>query len=553
MPTAACPGADLWREILHTAAAESWQEHLDACLECQETVGRLGAEDSTGREIASRLAALSRPWDREEALRRAIANLKDDVPPADTGPFGPAFDAPPDPELPSCLGPYELGEVIGRGAGGVVRKAFDPSLQRTVAVKLLAPRLAARPEARERFLREARAAARIAHDNAVTVHAVEEIGGQPFLVMQYVPGGSLQDRLDRGGPLPPRELLRLGAQVADALAAAHAQGLIHRDVKPANILLEEGGARARLSDFGLAQAAGADGAGTVAGTPAYMAPEQARGEPLDPRADLFGLGCVLYTMAAGRAPYRAGSTPDVLRQVCEEEPPPLRKLNPAVPERLEAIVRKLMAKDPADRYATAAEAAEALRREAARLEQPPQRWRRVLGGIAALLLVALGLGEATGTTQFLQAAITALRLPTPDGTLVVEIDDPGVKVTIDGQEVVLTGAGVHEVRLRPGEYRLRMNKDGRPEKTDVVTIQKEGRVVVRVSLEPGQVAGEPRPDGPHGKLRVEVTDPTATVSVGNRWNFTRADAPREYHLTPGEHTVWIDRPGRRVETRVVRI
>src|SRR5690606_36558260 len=101
------------------------------------------------------------------------------------------------------------------------------------------------------------------------------------------------------------------------------------------------------------------------------------------------------TMAAGRAPYRAGSTPDVLRQVCEEEPPPLRKLNPAVPERLEAIVRKLMAKDPADRYATAAEAAEALRREAARLEQPPQRWRRVLGGIAALLLVALGLGEAT--------------------------------------------------------------------------------------------------------------------------------------------------------------
>ena len=177
--------------------------------------------------------------------------------------------------------------------------------------------------------------------------------------MEYVPGRSLQDRLDRRGPLSLQEVLRIGMQTAAGLAAAHAQGLVHRDIKPANILLENGVERVRLTDFGLARAAADAGlthSGMVAGTPHYMAPEQARGETVDHRADLFSLGSTLYAMCAGHPPFRAESPLAVLRRVCDDQPRPLRELNPEVPAWLEAIIaRALMAKDPARRFQTAIE------------------------------------------------------------------------------------------------------------------------------------------------------------------------------------------------------
>ena len=229
------------------------------------------------------------------------------------------------------IGHYEVLEVLGRGGFGIVFRAFDEVLQRVVAVKVLAPAMAATSPARKRFIREARSAAPIQHENVVRVHAVEE-QPLPHIVMEFVPGESLQQRLDRAGPLDPVEVLRIGRQVAEGLAAAHATGVVHRDIKPANILVEPGTHRARITDFGLARAAddaSLTRSGTVAGTPMYMAPEQARGESLDHRADLFSLGSVLYVMCTGRPPFRASGTMAVLKRVCEEDPRPIRTTSAA--------------------------------------------------------------------------------------------------------------------------------------------------------------------------------------------------------------------------------
>ena len=245
------------------------------------------------------------------------------------------------------MGTYEVKGVLGRGGMGVVLKAFDPALHRNVAIKVLSASLATSGAARRRFLREARAAAAVAHEHVVAVHAVVESAGLPFLVMEYVPGRSLQDRLDKDGPLALSEILRIGMQTAAGLAAAHAQGLVHRDVKPANILLENGVERVRLTDFGLARAAadaGVTQSGVVAGTPHYMAPEQARAEAIDHRADLFSLGSTLYAMCTGHPPFRADSAVAVLRRVSDDQPRPVREINPDVPDWLEAIIARLHAK-----------------------------------------------------------------------------------------------------------------------------------------------------------------------------------------------------------------
>ncbi len=203
--------------------------------------------------------------------------------------------------------------------------------------------------------------------------------------MEYVPGRSLQERLDKEGPLALAEVLRIGMQTAAGLAAAHVQGLVHRDVKPANILLENGVERVRLTDFGLARAA-ADASmtqsGVVAGTPHYMAPEQSRGELTDHRADLFSLGSTLYAVCAGHPPFRAETPLAVLRRVSDDEPRPLREIAPDVPVWLEAIIARLMAKDPARRFQTAAEVAELLGRCLAHVQQPlllalPTEWEHL--------------------------------------------------------------------------------------------------------------------------------------------------------------------------------
>jgi serine/threonine protein kinase len=256
-----------------------------------------------------------------------------------------------------------------------VFKAFDEALQRVVAIKVLSPQFASNATARKRFTREAQAAAAVAHEHVVTIHAVEDSGPVPYIVMQFVAGISLQDRLDRTGALELKEILRIGLQTACGLAAAHAQGLVHRDIKPANILLENGIERVKITDFGLARAvddAGLTQSGVVAGTPMYMAPEQAAGDPVDHRADLFSLGSVLYALCTGRPPFRASGTLAVLRRVSEEEPRPIQEINPEIPDWLGDIIAKLHAKRPEDRFQSAYEVAELLEQHLAHFQQPGQ-------------------------------------------------------------------------------------------------------------------------------------------------------------------------------------
>lgn len=278
---------------------------------------------------------------------------------------------------PGCLGTidqYEVTGVIGEGGMGLVLKALDTKLHRTVALKFLAPQLAANGNARKRFLREAVAAAAVVHPHVVTIHGVDQ-GPLPFLVMEYVSGVSLREKLDKSGALDIKEILRIGCQIAAGLAAAHHQGLIHRDIKPGNILLENGVQRVKITDFGLARAAddlSVTRTGEVSGTPQYMSPEQARGDQIDQRSDLFSMGSVMYAMCTGRAPFRADTTMGVLKRVCEDEPRPIRELNQEIPDWLEAIVGKLLEKNPQDRFQSAAEVSEVLSHALAHVQQPTQ-------------------------------------------------------------------------------------------------------------------------------------------------------------------------------------
>jgi hypothetical protein len=381
-----CPEVESWPALLAGALSPDDQErcerHLESCPDCRVSLERLGTLGGEFLHLA-RQAGDPTVAPADPTLAQAVEQLLQ-VKPTDQAPPAEAPDLyflqPADrPGFLGTLGAYEVQTVIGRGGMGVVLKAFDPALRRPVAIKVLSPALAGSATARRRFTREAQAAAAVCHDHVVAVHGVGEADGLPYLVMQYIDGESLQQRLDRAGPLEVAEVVRIGLEAAQGLAAAHAQGLIHRDVKPANLLLEgEPGAsgtggRVRVTDFGLARTAddvGLTQAGVVAGTPEYMAPEQARGEQVDHRADLFSLGSVLYAMCTGRPPFRGATPLALLQQVNEQEPTPPRSLNPDVPAWLEAFLARLMAKDRADRFQSAAEVAALLEGYLAHLRQP---------------------------------------------------------------------------------------------------------------------------------------------------------------------------------------
>lgn len=276
------------------------------------------------------------------------------------------------PDLLGTLGEYQIQEVIGQGGMGIVFRALDPKLNRIVAIKVMSPLLAVNPNARKRFLREAQAAAAVSHPHIVTIHAVDE-ATLPYLVMEYVVGQSLQEKLDKVGSLRVTEILRIGNQIAEGLAAAHKQGLIHRDIKPANILLENGVERVKITDFGLARAVDdvtITRTGEVSGTPQYMSPEQATGDRVDQRSDLFSLGAVLYALCTGRSPFRASNLAAVVRRVCDDTPRPIQEVNEEIPEWLVEIINRLLEKEPEDRLQTASEVAELLEAHLAIVQHP---------------------------------------------------------------------------------------------------------------------------------------------------------------------------------------
>jgi anti-sigma factor RsiW len=380
--TCDCPSSELLKELLDGALAADDQarvsHHLEKCAACQQSLEAFVAGKQSWAGAKEQLAAGIGNVDA--SLAAAVERAKR-VPPNETESESEVRDSEllhflkPSSEPGSIgrLGPYEVMQVVGRGGFGVVLKAFDSSLRRVVAIKVLSPRLATSSTARRRFVREARAAAAVNHDHVVAIHAVEEAHEPPYFVMQFVEGKTLQDRLDSSGPLALNEILRIGMQASAGLAAAHDQGLVHRDIKPANILLENGVERVKITDFGLARTtddASLTQSGVVAGTPQFMSPEQANGESVDARADLFSLGSVLYAMCTGRAPFRSSTTMGVLKRVCEESARPIREVNSEMPEWLEAIITKLHAKRPADRFQSARELCDLLARCLAHVQQP---------------------------------------------------------------------------------------------------------------------------------------------------------------------------------------
>jgi HD-like signal output (HDOD) protein len=257
---------------------------------------------------------------------------------------------------------YEVEDWIGQGGMGIVIKAYEPGLDRHVALKFLAPELATSKTARQRFSLEARFAAAVRSDHVVTTFAVSELDAVPFLVMEYIKGKSLEQRIDARQTFTVSDIARIAHQTALGLAAAHDLRLIHRDVKPGNILLEDGTDRVRIMDFGLARAMDQDfqlsQAGQMIGTPLFMSPEQVDGKPLTPVSDLFSLGSVLYTLCTGRLPFVGDTLSRLLHAVAVETPVPIQDLNPSIPDWLAELVDKLHAKSPADRFPTALAVAE---------------------------------------------------------------------------------------------------------------------------------------------------------------------------------------------------
>ena len=502
---------------LDAGGSERIGAHLVACPDCRSRLGSEGtsAGDASGRSGGSTDAATLRqaglgddpdwivtraettvtaPWaDGEDHDEFDDVDLTFLEPTTRTGALG-------------RVGSLEVLGLVGTGGMGVVLRAFDPALRRHVAVKTLNARLAGSRRARRRFLREARSAAAINHPNIVTIHAVEVQNDTPYLVMELVDGRSLRELIHEA-PLDPADVLRIGLQVAHGLAAAHAHGVIHRDVKPANIMLEAGSDRVKITDFGLALAAidnsNMTSADQQVGTPAYMSPEQVEGRPVDPRSDLFSLGCVLYAALTGASPFRGSTTIEVLRKVVDMPHVPPRDVRPDAPIGLCEIIDRLLEKNPDRRYATADEAAEALRKRLMQFSQDSMEAQRLQAEAAAppappsrrKLAPLLISGAALALLLFLGVWLSGQGWRRPEGPLdpnaAKKPAEPVRPAHVPGRPLVV---GPHDapfgsirqalaaarpndvIRLAPGTYGEAVIIDD-PDRLSGLTIDAEGSVL----------------------------------------------------------------------------
>jgi serine/threonine protein kinase len=559
-PPSPCPEPpDLERFLLGQLAgpaADALEHHLEDCPRCGQTLHTLQAQDtllSAIRDaprtpipppVGARDGELLQRLKRLRAASAATVPEGTTTPPAGTAEWRSMLAPAEGPDELGRLGGYRVLKVLGAGGMGVVFLAEDPRLGRRVALKVMKPELAAVPSARERFQVEARAMAQLKSDHVVTVYQVGEDRGVPFLAMELLEGESLQDRLVREGRLPVPEVLRVGREAARGLAAAHARGLVHRDVKPANLWLEAPNGRGKVLDFGLARAdtdSHLTQSGMLLGTPGYVSPEQARGKAVDARTDLFSLGCVLYRACTGEPPFRGGDYLSTLLAVAEDQPPPPRQLNPGVPAALEELIVRLLAKDPAQRPASAravVEAVEAIER--ARAAPPPlptparrPRWPvAVPAGLAALAAAAVVLG-------------VVLTLQSPDGTLLVKIDDPNVEARFkDGELRLYDADGKLQYTLKPseknrtlppGDYRIEVTgADGLTLSTDRFEMQKNGRVTVRVLLDPTAVAGKDADRGKPAPVPADKEKPFLLLRAGNPAGEFKTFAGAQTNLQDGD-------------------
>jgi eukaryotic-like serine/threonine-protein kinase len=390
--------------------------HVEHCTACQTRLSKFAADENLWADAKAFLSSeFDFDWKPDLSRSAVVTPERGDHRGSIEAAVRGVLSTPNHPEMLGRLGRYDIERIIGSGGMGIVLKAHDSELNRPIAIKLLASHLAHVGAARERFAREARAAAAVVHEHVVAIYNVETAGSTPFLVMQYVPGRSLQARVDEDGPLATEEILRIGVQAASGLAAAHAQGLVHRDVKPANILLEESVERAVLTDFGLARAiddASLTQTGVLAGTPHYMSPEQATGDAIDHRSDLFSLGAVLYFMATGHPPFRADGALAVLHRICREPHRPAWQSNPEIPDELSDVIDMLLEKKAGRRFASAEEVRERLasllsraqrfglgRRRFARIRGARLRRALIWSAAGAMVISALAIGAVVWSSS----------------------------------------------------------------------------------------------------------------------------------------------------------
>jgi WD40 repeat protein len=505
-----------WEELRargdETSVEELCRDHPELIGTVESAINRLRAASEEATSEWSTDANAPAPSGPPSATSGAFVAGDDD-----TEGQGDGLGPPQRPDEIGRLGSFRVIKLLGSGGMGSVFQAVDSQLGRFVALKVLRPRLAGSKVARQRFLREARAAAKLEHDHVVAIYQVGEDNGVPYLAMPLLRGQSLHNQLQGGARLAGPEALRIGREIAEGLAAAHAQGLIHRDVKPGNVWIEEGTGRVKILDFGLARSAEDAGRltqdGTILGTPAFMAPEQAMGgRQVDHRSDLFSLGCVLYRMVTGRAPFAAGSNAAVLLAIARSDPVPPRELNPEVPAGLSDLILQLLAKDPAARPQTARAVVEAIRalehshgagaltsaipsisidigedaadslvlrpapraRTAAR--RPPRWW--VVAGLAGVLLFGGVLAAINGLPWLREAFYD-------EGTLVLQSPSPAVAVAVkrEGRLMGVLDPGAGPVlRLESGTYELVLSDSPQPLAlaSDRVTLKRGERKLVRV-------------------------------------------------------------------------
>jgi len=350
----------------------------------------------------------------------------------------------------ALAGRYSLERELGRGGMGIVYLAREVRLDRPVAIKLLPPDLAAHEPLRDRFLREARTAAKLVHPHIVPIHAVDNVARFVFYVMAYVRGETLAHRIASRGALPPAEATRILREVAWALAHAHAQGVVHRDVKPENILLEGGSGRALVTDFGIArqvEASGPTGVGEALGTPDFMSPEQASGERVDIRSDVYSLGVVAFYALSGRLPFTGPTAVARMSQHLTQAPPPLPTVAPGVPRALAGVVGRCLAKEAGDRYADGAVVAEALSIAMDRRRELPSALRMYLAEADSIsghrLFPSLLLG---GMAIWLVLSLTLTPIPLSGPPWVERLLDLVRLGALGGALLGPVGIGLHRLR-----------------------------------------------------------------------------------------------------------
>jgi len=463
------------------------------------------------------------------------------------------------------LGPYRVLKVLGAGGMGVVFRAEDPGLQRLVALKAMLPSIASSPSAKERFFREARAAAALKHPHIVSIYYVGEDRGAPFLAMEYLEGEALDDRLRRETRLPVPEILRIGREITEGLEAAHEKGLIHRDIKPANLWLEGKKGHVKILDFGLARAMGdtthLTQSGAIIGTPAYMAPEQAGGKPVDHRCDLFSLGCVLYRMCTGERPFKGDDTISIISALALETPTPPESLNSEVPAELSDLVMHLLAKKPEDRPESAKLVAETLQeiegqtlettatpgRKAKTGEMKASRERKrpatqtQVGQSVTKRLPLLWLMGGGVFGLVVAAAVIILFWQTPNGTVRIESDDPNVEIVFDKNGPTIKGADKEPISLRAGEHGILIKRGDFSFEADKFMLKKDQTITLKLEWFPGKVQVVQ-----DGKLIASHAIPPPQVGkeiVAAPPSTKKEEAPpKHFRNSLGMKFVWI-RPG----------